>query len=218
VVLAGATNVGKSSLINALAGYERAIVSPQPGTTRDVVTTRTAIAGWPVQLCDTAGLREAADALESAGVALAAGALMDADLVIVVHDASAVEAPEEGDRHILLRGLRTTIAAMVPGQSPVVAALPAQVRLLHVHNKMDLVDASGRRAFASVAGIATSAVTSEGLPELVEAIARALVPLEPAPGAAVPFTVEQVAVLEAAREAVGRQDQSALEAALHALL
>jgi hypothetical protein len=69
-----------------------------------------------------------------------------------------------------------------------------------------------------VAGIATSAVTGEGLPELVEAIARALVPLEPAPGAAVPFTVEQVAVLEAAREAVGRQDQSALEAALHALL
>src|SRR4029453_3197945 len=57
VVLAGPPNVGKSSLINALAGYQRTIVSHVPGTTRDVVTTTTAIDGWPVELADTAGLR-----------------------------------------------------------------------------------------------------------------------------------------------------------------
>ena len=71
VVVFGAPNVGKSSLINALAGYERAIVSPTPGTTRDVVTVTTAIDGWPVQLSDTAGFRETQDELESAGIELA---------------------------------------------------------------------------------------------------------------------------------------------------
>ena len=59
VVLAGRPNVGKSRLLNALAGYERAIVDPTPGTTRDVVTVRTALDGWPVELADTAGLRDA---------------------------------------------------------------------------------------------------------------------------------------------------------------
>src|SRR5262245_8074649 len=57
IVIAGAPNVGKSSLANALAGYERAIVSPVPGTTRDIVTTPLAIDGWPVELTDTAGWR-----------------------------------------------------------------------------------------------------------------------------------------------------------------
>ena len=56
VVLAGRSNVGKSSLMNALAGHQRAIVHPTPGTTRDAVTALTAIDGWPVELCDTAGL------------------------------------------------------------------------------------------------------------------------------------------------------------------
>ena len=89
VVLAGRTNVGKSSLINALAGFERAIVSHQPGTTRDVVTTVTAIDGWPVQLADTAGLRRSDDELESAGVRLAVETVQSADLIIAVEDAAA---------------------------------------------------------------------------------------------------------------------------------
>ena len=89
VVLAGPPNVGKSSLINALAGYDRAIVSPVPGTTRDVVTVTTAIDGWPVQLADTAGLREGHDELESAGVELARATLASADLVVLVQDVTA---------------------------------------------------------------------------------------------------------------------------------
>src|SRR5262249_9107130 len=71
VVVAGAPNVGKSSLVNALAGYARCVVSPTPGTTRDVVTTLIAVDGWPVELADTAGLREAAGPLEEQGIGLA---------------------------------------------------------------------------------------------------------------------------------------------------
>ena len=67
VVLAGRPNVGKSSLINALLGYTRAIVHHSPGTTRDVVTAVTAIDGWPVELSDTAGLREPATPLNRRG-------------------------------------------------------------------------------------------------------------------------------------------------------
>ena len=65
---------------------ERAIVSPMPGTTRDVVTLTTAIEGWPIQLADTAGLREMSDELESAGVELAQTVLPTADLVVLVRD------------------------------------------------------------------------------------------------------------------------------------
>src|SRR5205085_2661766 len=64
VVVAGAANVGKSSLVNALAGYQRCVVSETPGTTRDIVTTQIALDGWPIELSDTAGQREAGESLE----------------------------------------------------------------------------------------------------------------------------------------------------------
>ena len=86
VAVAGPPNVGKSSLINALAGYQRSIVAPVPGTTRDVVTVRLAFDGWPVELADTAGLREAVEAIESEGVERAKRAVADADLVVWVMD------------------------------------------------------------------------------------------------------------------------------------
>jgi tRNA modification GTPase len=89
VALGGAPNVGKSSLMNALAGYTRSVVAPQPGTTRDVVTTRLAIAGWPVEMIDTAGLRQASAALEQQGIERARTALREADLCLWVLDGSA---------------------------------------------------------------------------------------------------------------------------------
>ncbi len=86
VVLAGRPNVGKSSLMNALVGFQRAIVCDLPGTTRDVVTAMTAIDGWPIQLADTAGLRSTRDEIELAGVTRATAAAGAADLVLLVED------------------------------------------------------------------------------------------------------------------------------------
>jgi tRNA modification GTPase len=99
VVIAGPPNVGKSSLINALLGYERAIVFDQPGTTRDVVTAHTALDGWPIQLADTAGLRASDDELESAGVERAIAQAAAADCLLLVFDASATWT-DENDRII----------------------------------------------------------------------------------------------------------------------
>lgn len=90
VAVAGAPNVGKSSLVNALAGFQRCVVSELPGTTRDVVTTRIAVDGWPIELADTAGLRDAPESLEEAGVRLARETAATADLCLWVADGSAV--------------------------------------------------------------------------------------------------------------------------------
>ncbi len=89
VVIAGAPNVGKSSLVNALAGFQRSVVASSPGTTRDVVTTLLAIDGWPVELADTAGWRDQAGMLEREGIARAQAAAADADLCLWLLDGNA---------------------------------------------------------------------------------------------------------------------------------
>lgn len=199
VVFAGPPNVGKSSLINALAGYERAIVSPLPGTTRDVVTVTTAVDGWPVLLADTAGLRATQDELELAGVELAEAALAGADVAILVEDATDLARPINVD----------------------VPQVPS--RVIHVRNKIDL--APGATDAAGVADdpargmmVSTSALTGEGITELAAAIGRSLVPDPPASGAAVPFTAQQVESLVVARNAIQRQHAAAASEALQSLL
>src|SRR5204862_3686687 len=91
VVIAGRPNDGKSSLMNAILGYQRSIVWHEPGTTRDVLTATTAIDGWPLELIDTAGLRvgravpaDSADPIESEGIARARAQIAAADLTILV--------------------------------------------------------------------------------------------------------------------------------------
>ena len=167
VVLAGRSNVGKSSLMNSLAGCQRAIVHHAPGTTRDAVAFTTAIDGWPVELCDTAGLRTAGDAVERAGIEVARERLARADLVILVADQSV---PWSADDQALCEQWR---GAML------------------VHSKCDLPAAPGER----LAGLRTSAIRGEGIDVLLDAIARRLVPDPPPPGAAVPFSGEQVEML-----------------------
>lgn len=89
VALVGAVNAGKSSLVNALVGRARVLVAPTPGTTRDVVEVRVLWDGVAVTLLDTAGVREAGDAVEAAGIALGAARAATADVVLLVSDQAA---------------------------------------------------------------------------------------------------------------------------------
>ena len=160
VVIGGAPNVGKSSLVNALAGYQRSVVSPIPGTTRDVVTARLAIDGWPVELVDTAGLRSEADALEGQGIEQARAQLASADWVLWVLDAS---------------------------MPPVWPALQVP-HLSLVLNKIDLPAAWDLKEAGAAHRV--SARTGEGIGELCTALSQWLVPEPPSAGSAVPFTPE----------------------------
>ncbi len=89
VVLAGAPNVGKSSLFNALVGHDRAIVTEYAGTTRDAIEAVVELGAWPVRLVDTAGLRESADPIERLGVGVTHRALREADVVLACGDDAA---------------------------------------------------------------------------------------------------------------------------------
>ena len=86
VVIAGQPNAGKSSLLNALAGAELAIVTPIPGTTRDVVSQTIQIEGVPLHVIDTAGLRDSQDPVEKIGIERAWGQIDGADAVLFLHD------------------------------------------------------------------------------------------------------------------------------------
>ena len=102
----GAPNVGKSSLLNMLLGYERAIVSSTAGTTRDTIEESVALGGLRLRLIDTAGLHESADAIECAGMERSRRAGAEADLILEVADATAprpaLELPQTGAHHLLL--------------------------------------------------------------------------------------------------------------------
>jgi tRNA modification GTPase len=180
VVVAGAPNVGKSSLVNALAGFPRCVVAPTPGTTRDVVTTRIAVAGWPVEQADTAGLRQGAEALEGEGIGLAQRAVAAADLCLWLLDASA--AP-------------VWPTATAPNLRPIV-------------NKVDLPAAWDLGQ--ALGAVRVSARTGAGLDELCRSLAEWLVPEPPPPGAAIPFTPELCDRVVAAREhcSRGRLDEA----------
>ncbi len=199
VVIAGEPNVGKSSLINSLVGYQRAIVFDQPGTTRDVVTATTAIDGWPVSLSDTAGLHEATDPIESTGIAMAVEQLHRADLVVWVLDATELAT---GDR------VQSRLRAVAPSVD--------WSRVLMVANKIDLV---GEAIDLGDATLATCAVSGAGVDQLVETIACRLVPVAPPRGAAVPFTAGQVDRLRKSHEAciAGEFDRAARLLAFQAL-
>lgn len=185
VVLAGQPNVGKSSLLNRLLGYARAIVTDRPGTTRDTVAEATALNGWPVTLVDTAGLREADDPLEAAGVALTRQEAEQADLVVLVFDAS---------------------QPWFPADQQLVDTFP---EALIVHNKCDL---HGAAEPSRPAGLHVSALTGQGIDQLAAAIAAGLVPTPPADDAAVPFTARQVAHLNAALRHLPHNRPAAQEA------
>ena len=150
VVLAGQPNVGKSSLLNALAGAELAIVTPIPGTTRDRVSQTIQIEGVPLHVIDTAGLRSRSDdEVERIGIARSWDSIADADSVLFLHD-------------LTRRGQADYEAA----EAEIAARLPAGPELLHVHTKRDLV------ACAPDDGISLSARSGQGLEDLRQALLR----------------------------------------------
>jgi len=173
VVVAGRPNAGKSSLVNALAGFARSLVSGEPGTTRDLVTTRIVLDGWEIDLVDTAGLRnDPSGPIERAGIDRAREAALSADLVLEVRDA--------GDFSVAGGGVEK------PKKSFPSLSILAKVDLPFKTTPADLPGDA----------IRTSAVTGEGIDALAAAIVRWLVPREPGPLDAVPFTPRQVAAIQ----------------------
>ena len=150
VVIAGQPNAGKSSLLNALAGAELAIVSAVAGTTRDVVSQTIQIHGVPLHVADTAGLRESSDEVEQIGVARAWGQIESADAVLFLHDLTRASLPDYAAADAgILQSLRQK--------------LPASVPVLDVWNKQDAAPMAG-----AAEGIALSARTGLGIEALRE--------------------------------------------------
>ena len=190
LAIVGRPNVGKSSLFNRLLERERAIVTATPETTRDLVTDRLSLGGIPVELVDTAGLREAKDEAEAIGVRKTREILAEADVVMVVLDASVPLRDDEGELIASLAGRRALV----------------------VHNKSDLNTGADVAPDLPLLAVTTSALTGEGMPALRDALAElvrnpagesesgiltSLRHFEAVSGA--------VAALGAAREAVGKK-------------
>lgn len=145
-VICGAPNVGKSSLLNALLGFERAIVSEIAGTTRDTIEEVINLRGIPLRLVDTAGVRESDDLIEREGIARARSQIAGAELVLEVCDASAPR-PEDGVHHLIPEN--------------------ARVHHLRLLNKIDLGE---HPDWSRMEGVRLSCLTREGMETLAEAV------------------------------------------------
>ncbi|MCU1308169.1 MAG: tRNA modification GTPase trmE [Acidobacteriaceae bacterium] len=156
LAIVGRPNVGKSSLFNQLVEREHAIVTAVPGTTRDLVSETVSLGGIPLKLVDTAGIRESMDEAESIGIRKSYEALADADLVLVVVDASASAADIEDAR---------LLSAMEDRESSVIV----------VENKVDLAKAGSTAKSNGMVSVRTSAITGEGIAQLRSEILRQVV-------------------------------------------
>ncbi|RYF80502.1 MAG: tRNA uridine-5-carboxymethylaminomethyl(34) synthesis GTPase MnmE [Comamonadaceae bacterium] len=156
VVIAGQPNAGKSSLLNALAGAELAIVSSVAGTTRDVVAQTIQIQGVPLHVVDTAGLRDSSDEVEQIGIARAWGQIEQADALLFLHDLTRAGEPAYQAADAAIR-------------ERLLAHLPARVPVLEVWNKADAATAS----VADATALYLSARTGTG----IEALRRRLLEL-----------------------------------------
>jgi tRNA modification GTPase len=170
VAIVGAPNVGKSSLLNALAGREAAIVFDEPGTTRDIIEVALDLDGFPFVLRDTAGLREAASAVEQEGIRRALSVAEEADIVLAMSDASAphpVLLPM-GEGTLELDS-ESAAASPLPGEEGQGEGCNCTAkRVIAILNKIDL--APPAQAEANAGAIAISANTGEGLDALKAAL------------------------------------------------
>jgi len=182
VVIAGAPNAGKSSLMNRLAGYDAAIVTDVPGTTRDVLRERINVDGMPLHLIDTAGLREVCDVVEAEGVRRARAEMIRADRVLFIVDCLVDPAAASYERERL--------------------QLPSDVPVTVVMNKADLTDsASQLDSTCSPPRVRLSARTGAGLDLLCEHL-RQCMGFMPAESGSISARRRHIEALERAREHV----------------
>jgi tRNA modification GTPase len=182
VAIAGAPNVGKSSLFNALLNTDRAIVTAIPGTTRDLLTERADIGGLSLSLIDTAGVREATDIVEQEGVARSRSTLRVADLVIVMLDRA--RSLSEEDRDVL--------------------ASTVDQRRVVVLNKSDLPAALSLEQLKPLEPLELSATTGSGIAALIDAIAATLNASESLRDQPQITNTRHIVLLERARAAIDR--------------
>jgi tRNA modification GTPase len=154
VVLSGPTNSGKSTLFNSLAGYDRAIVNQEPGTTRDLLEVMIIIDGVPITVVDTAGLREAVNDVEREGIRRAEDYIKKADLICIINDITRVSKSTQVVDNILLENNRA----------------------VNIYNKIDLVTKENLNKYRDefMGGLFTSAINGLGLDELKKHIVTAL--------------------------------------------
>lgn len=179
IALVGPPNVGKSSLINRIVGFDRVIVADLPGTTRDVISAATAWDGWPLEFSDTAGIRDSNDALEVEGIARTHAHRRLADCQILVTD---LTSPWSAADQQLFASLHAPLVA---------------------HNKADVVP---QVPDARPAGVLVSAQTGMGVDDLLNTLVRRLIPHPPSAGAAMPFTPAIVERLRRTLELLERNE------------
>ena len=179
VAVLGPPNVGKSSLVNALARRDAAIVSPQAGTTRDVIEVHLDLGGYPAILADTAGLREAAGDVEEEGIRRALARAENADLRLVMLDARAP-------------GPDAALAELIDGDALVVL------------NKIDLCDAPPPARVAGADALAISAKTGDGLEALIDRLGQAVADRAASGASLAPTRLRHRLALEACLAALGR--------------
>lgn len=193
VALVGAPNAGKSSLLNALLGQDRAIVSPLAGTTRDVVEATIAVAGVPVRLLDTAGIAEARDPIEAEGIRRSRKAMDESDLLLVVVDGS------------------------VPLEAALVEETAGRPRIL-VLAKSDLPRHPSTAALADA--VTVSSITGAGIEGLMATLGREVERRASAQGdeGGIVASLRQIEVLAALEGSLRNAEQSLAEAPLEVAL
>lgn len=190
LVIAGRPNVGKSSLLNALLGFDRAIVSPSPGTTRDTIEESASINGIPVRLTDTAGLRESSDQIERLGVERSRKSICGAEAVLWLLDASSCD----------VSGEAAHLKENLPPGLPTIA----------VWNKSDLRKGSAPLPELDVPSVRVSALTGEGLAQLTELFAKTVWGSESHAEPEAAVSARHSALLEAAMPALAEAREKIL--------